>query len=98
VSDPGPALVAVERGDLAVDKVPIDLAGELRRFVLEVDDLVQPRSNRSPDLVVSGFFGRIVLLRGGNRIMFRQKRGISKMKSQVSASEAHKTLQSQNRP
>jgi hypothetical protein len=44
--DPGPALVAVERGDLAVDKVPIDLAGKLRRFVLEVDDLVQPRSEQ----------------------------------------------------
>jgi hypothetical protein len=29
--------------------------------------------NRSPDLVVSGFFGRIVLLRRGHRIMLRQK-------------------------
>jgi hypothetical protein len=44
--DPGPALVAVKRGDLAVDKVPIDLAGELRQFVLEVDDLVEPRSEQ----------------------------------------------------
>ena len=44
--DPGPALVAVERRDLAIDKVPIDLAGELRQFVLEVDDLVQPRSEQ----------------------------------------------------
>ena len=44
--DPGPALVAVERGDLAVDKVPVDLAGELRQPVLEVDDLVQPRSEQ----------------------------------------------------
>jgi len=44
--DPGPALVAVERGDLAIDKVPVDLAGELRQFVLEVDDLVQPRSEQ----------------------------------------------------
>jgi hypothetical protein len=35
-----PKAVAVERGDLAVDKVPVDLAGELRPFVLEVDDLV----------------------------------------------------------
>jgi hypothetical protein len=34
--DPRPALVAVERGDLAVDKVPVDLAGELRQFVLEL--------------------------------------------------------------
>ena len=44
--DPGPALVAVERRDLAVDEVPVDLAGELRQFVLEVDDLVQPRSEQ----------------------------------------------------
>jgi hypothetical protein len=44
--DAGPPLVAVERGDLAIDKVPIDLAGELRQFMLEVDDLVQPRSEQ----------------------------------------------------
>ena len=42
--DPGPALVAVERCDLAVDKVPVNLAGELRQFVFEIDNLVQPRS------------------------------------------------------
>jgi hypothetical protein len=44
--DPGPALVAVERGDLAVDNVPVDLAGDLRQFVLEVDDLVQSHSEQ----------------------------------------------------
>jgi hypothetical protein len=32
----------VERGDLAVDKVPVDLAGELRQLVLEVEDLIYP--------------------------------------------------------
>ena len=41
--DPGPALVAVERRDLAVDPVPVDLAGELHQLVLHVDDLVEPR-------------------------------------------------------
>ena len=41
--DPGPALVAVERRDLAVDPVPIDLAGKQNQLVLQVDDLVQPR-------------------------------------------------------
>jgi hypothetical protein len=45
-SNDRPALVAVERGDLAVDKVLVDLAGELRQFVLEIDDLVQPRSKQ----------------------------------------------------
>jgi len=44
--DPGPSLLAVERGDLAVDKVPVDLAGKLRQFVFEVDDLIQPRSEQ----------------------------------------------------
>jgi hypothetical protein len=44
--DPRPPLVAVERGDLAVDKIPVDLAGELRQFMPEVDDLVQPRSKQ----------------------------------------------------
>ena len=40
--DPGPALVAVERRDLAVDPLPVDLAGELHQLVLHVDDLVEP--------------------------------------------------------
>ena len=41
--DPGSALVAVERRDLTVDPVPVDLLGQLRQFVSEVDDLVEPR-------------------------------------------------------
>jgi hypothetical protein len=44
--DPPPAFVAVEWCDFAVDKVSVDLAGELRQFALEVDDLVQPRSEQ----------------------------------------------------
>src|SRR5450631_3336776 len=44
--DPGPALLAVERRDLAIDPAPINPAGELRQFVLEVDDLVEPRSEQ----------------------------------------------------
>jgi hypothetical protein len=41
--DPRPAVLAVERCDLAVDPVPIDLAREQNQLVLQVDDLVQPR-------------------------------------------------------
>ena len=41
--DPGPALVAVERRDLAVDPLPVDLACELHQFVLHIDDLIEPR-------------------------------------------------------
>ena len=44
--DPGPALVAVERRDLPIDPIPIDLASELRQLVLHVDDLVQPRAGQ----------------------------------------------------
>ena len=40
--DPGPASVAIERRDLAIDPVPVDLAGELHQLVLHVDDLVEP--------------------------------------------------------
>src|SRR3954466_5844856 len=55
--DSGPAILAVERRDLAVDPVPVDLAGELNQLVLHVDDLVQPR----PEQIVRS--RRPVLLR-----------------------------------
>ena len=40
--DPGPALVAVERRNLAVDPCPVELACELHQLVLHVDDLLEP--------------------------------------------------------
>src|SRR5579862_4578364 len=40
--DPRPALLAVERSDLAIDPVPVDLAAELHQLVLQVDDLIEP--------------------------------------------------------
>jgi hypothetical protein len=40
--DPGPALVAVERCDLAIDPGPVDRACELHQFVPHVDDLIEP--------------------------------------------------------
>src|ERR1700691_1989487 len=55
--DPWPAVLAVERRDLAVDPVPIDLAGKQNQLVLRVDDLVQPR----PEQIVRS--RRLVLLR-----------------------------------
>jgi hypothetical protein len=69
--DPRPALVAIERRNLAIDKVPVDLAGELHQLVPQIDDLVEPgaeQRNRSPSLVFFGFFGRIVPLRCADRI------------------------------
>src|SRR4029077_3013592 len=55
--DPWPAVLAVERRDLAVDPVPIDLAGKQNQLVLHIDDLVQPR----PEQIVRS--RRLVLLR-----------------------------------
>src|SRR5579872_4207080 len=55
--DPRPAVLAVERRDLAVDPVPINLAGQQNQLVLHVDDLVQPR----PEQIVRS--RRLVLLR-----------------------------------
>src|SRR5207342_2849704 len=55
--DPRPAVLAVQRCDLAVDPVPIDLPGELNQLVLQVDDLVEPR----PEQIVRS--RRLVLLR-----------------------------------
>src|SRR6185503_17437538 len=55
--DPRPAVRAVERRDLAVDPVPVDLASEQNQLVLQVDDLVQPR----PEQIVRS--RRLVLLR-----------------------------------
>jgi hypothetical protein len=55
--DPRPPVLAVERCDLAVDPIPIDLAGKQNQLVLQVDDLVQPR----PEQIVRS--RRLVLLR-----------------------------------
>jgi hypothetical protein len=55
--DPRPAVLAVERRDLAVDPVPIDLAGQQNQPVLHVNDLVQPR----PEQVIRS--RRLALLR-----------------------------------
>jgi hypothetical protein len=55
--DARPTVLAIERRDLAIDPVPIDLAGELNQLVLHVDDLVQP----GPEQVIRA--RRPVLLR-----------------------------------
>jgi hypothetical protein len=46
--DPRPAVLAVERRNLAVNPVPVDLASEQNQFVLQIDDLVEP----SPEQIV----------------------------------------------
>jgi hypothetical protein len=62
------ALVTVERRDLAVDPVPVDLSGELRQLVLELDDLVQPRSEQIASSSRASSVASLSL-RCGNRIM-----------------------------
>jgi hypothetical protein len=64
--DPRPAVLAVERGDLVVEPVPIDLAGEQNQLVLHVDDLIQPR----PEQIVRS--RRLVLLRPHRPLRCRQ--------------------------
>lgn len=54
--DPRPAVLAVERRDLAVDSIPIYPAGKQNQLVLHIDNLIQPRPKQTPVL-----FGCIVL-------------------------------------
>jgi len=81
--DAWPAVPAVERRDLAVDPVPIELAGELNQLVLQIDDLVEPR----PEQIVRT--RRLVLLwphralRCGKRIMLRPLRESRKRNCKV---------------
>ena len=92
----GPALVAEQRRDLAVEPLPIELARELHQFVLHVDDLVEPR----PEQIA--FTRRLVLLRPhrslrcGNGITVRARRE-SKMQIARFRAFSPETLQSQNR-
>ena len=70
----GPAVLAVERGDLAVDPVPIDLAGQQNQLVLHVDDLVQPRPGQirsNPSTCASSAASSPPM---HHRIMVRRKR------------------------
>ena len=95
--DPRPALLAVERRDLAVDPVPIDLAGELHQLVLQVDDLVEPR----PEQIVRS--RRLVLLRPHRPLRCTAKswfaaKGNPQIKLQDSVLPSSKSLQSQTPP
>ena len=40
--DPGPTLVAVERRDLAIQPIPVELTCKLHQLVLHIDDLLKP--------------------------------------------------------
>src|SRR5262245_51750263 len=87
--------VAVQRRDLAVDEVPVDLARELHQLVPHVDDLVQPRAKQ-----ITRFY-RLVLLRPHRFPPIRRPNhasrfeGILKMKLQAFRVSDPETLQSQ---
>jgi hypothetical protein len=72
--DPGSAVLAVERRDLAVDPFPTDPAGELHQLMHHIDDLVEPR----PEQIART--RRLMLLRPhrplrcDHRIMLRNSR------------------------
>ena len=94
---PGAPLLAVERRDLAIDPVPIDLASEHNQFVLHVDDLVQPR----PEQIVRS--RRLVLFRphrpsDAPQNHGPQRKGILKTKLQGLAFSSSQSLQSQIPP
>src|SRR5262249_1288521 len=60
-----PTTVAVQRRDLAVDELPVDLACELHQLVPHVDDLVQPRAEQ--------IARRLVLLRPHRSLRCRDR-------------------------
>jgi hypothetical protein len=92
--DPGPALVVIERRDLAIDPVPVDLAGELHQLVLRVDDLL--RAWRETDHLPPSSSASLVAssppMRPPNHV--RRFEGIMKMKSQASEAPDPESLQS----
>ena len=93
--DARPAVLAVKRRDLAVDPVPIDLAGKQNQLVLQVDDLVQPR----PEQIVRS--RRLVLLWPHRPLRCTTEswsagKGNPKTKLQGSDAQNIKTLQSGN--
>jgi hypothetical protein len=60
IPDPKLATIAIQWGELADERVPIDLAGELHRLAFEVDDLVNTYPEQTTPSCRHIFFGRIV--------------------------------------
>jgi hypothetical protein len=95
--DPGPTLLAVERRDLVIDPIPVDLAAKLHQLVLQVDDLIQPGAKQI------AFLCRLRLLRSHRSPPLRPRNhgwrfeGILKMKLQAFRPPDPKSLQSQIR-
>src|SRR4029077_5576107 len=96
--DPGPALVAVEGRNLAVEPFPIELAGKLHQLMLHVDDLIEPGpgTDRSHPSSHASSAASCPPMRQRNHCS--SLKGIPKMKLQGSGPSTPKSLQPQNRP
>src|SRR5246127_4391093 len=96
--DPGPALVAVERRDLAVEPFPIEFSGKLHQLVLQVDDLIEPGpgTDRSHPSSHASSAASCPPMRQRNHCS--SLKGIPKMKLQGSRPLGPESLQSQTRP
>lgn len=91
----GGGILAVEWRDLPVDPVPIDLAGELNQFVLQIDDQVDRARNRSPSPIALCGFGRIVP-RCGQGILLRRPRESQKSNCKVKSQQPAKPCDSKS--
>jgi hypothetical protein len=86
----GPTTLAVQRRQLAVDEIPVDLARELHQLVSHIDDLVQSRAEQITRSC------RLVLLRPhrflryGDRITLRDSRESAKRNCKLSGLQTPK--------
>jgi hypothetical protein len=86
----GPTTLAVQRRQLAVDEIPVDLARELHQLVSHIDDLVQSRAQQITRSC------RLVLLRPhrflryGDRITLRDSRESGKRNCKLSGLQTPK--------
>src|SRR4051794_10835815 len=85
--DARPAVLAVKRRDLAVDPVPIDLAGKQNQLLLQVDDLGQPPgTDRSIPSSCASLVASSPPMH--HRIMARSQREIQKRNCKVRGPQA----------
>src|SRR4029453_5101677 len=95
-----PTTVPVQRRDLAVDEVPVDLARELHQLVPHVDDLVQPRAEQITRSCRLVFPRPHPSLRYGAQIILLDSRESRKRNCKFPGSQTLKpcNLNSPNRP
>jgi hypothetical protein len=83
------ALVAVERCDLTIDPIPVNLAGQLHQLVLQIDDLIEP-GPKQITCCLRLFRSHRALRPMRRPNQTRLLKGIPKMKLQASGASARK--------